>query len=284
MPCPETGTSSPAAVAVTALSNRLFSDDIDPAKDRISSAKDDEWNRKMLEFLADGRLEDVAQLSREIHRQVRVKKVVNFKPIWWLSAVMGQHNNYDGHVFDYAPLYGAGGAVVARELAEAAGCELHETDITEQDLVAHLERVVYHLDYPVAGPGSFPQYMVARSASRHRKVVLGGQGGDEIFGGYARYLIAYFEQCIKAAIDGTMHNGHFVVTYESIIPNLSVLRQYKPLLQEFWRKGLFEDLDRRYFRLINRARDLGEEINWEDRKSTRLNSSHSSVSRMPSSA
>ena len=50
--------------------------------------------------------------------------------------------------------------------------------------------------------------------------MLGGQGGDEIFGGYARYLIAYFEQCIKGAIDGTMHSGNFVVTYESIIPNL----------------------------------------------------------------
>ena len=70
--------------------------------------------------------------------------------------------------------------------------------------------------------------------------MLGGQGGDEIFGGYARYLIAYFEQCIKAAIDGTMHNGNFVVTYESIIPNLGALREYKPLLQEFWREGLFE--------------------------------------------
>jgi asparagine synthase (glutamine-hydrolysing) len=93
-------------------------------------------------------------------------------------------------------------------------------------------------------------------------VVLGGQGGDETFGGYARYLIAYFEQCIKAAIDGTMHNGNFIVTYESIIPNLIALRQYKPLLQEFWRKGLFEDLDLRYFRLINRARDLGDEVNW----------------------
>ena len=52
--------------------------------------------------------------------------------------------------------------------------------------------------------------------------MLGGQGGDEIFGGYARYLIAYFEQCIKAAIDGTYRNGNFVVTIESIMPNLGL--------------------------------------------------------------
>ena len=46
--------------------------------------------------------------------------------------------------------------------------------------------------------------------------------------------------------------------------NLSCdLREYKPLLKEFWREGLFEDLDRRYFRLVNRAPTLDKEINWE---------------------
>jgi len=150
----------------------------------------------------------------------------------------------------------------ARSVAEDRGFELHEVEIGPEDFVDRLGDVIYHLDYPVAGPGSFPQFIVSELAARHRKVVLGGQGGDEIFGGYVRYLIAYFEQCIKGAIEGTMHSGNFVVTYESIIPNLQTLREYKPLLREFWRDGLFEDLDARYFRLINRAPDLGDEIDW----------------------
>lgn len=101
-----------AVVVVMSLSNRFFTDWIDPADDRIHSQKDEEWNQKLLQFLGDGRLEDTAQLSRQIQRQIRVPKVVNFKPLWWLSAVMGQHNNFDGKVHAYAPICGAGSAVV----------------------------------------------------------------------------------------------------------------------------------------------------------------------------
>ena len=151
----------------------------------------------------------------------------------------------------------------AHATADFCGMDLHEQEITSSDFVSTIRKVIYHLDNPVAGPGSFPQYMVSRLASEHLKVVLGGTGGDEIFGGYVRYLISYFEQCIKGAIEGTMHSGNFVVTYESIIPNLSTLRNYKPLLQEFWKEGLFGERDRRYFRLVNRANGLSAEINWD---------------------
>lgn len=154
-------------------------------------------------------------------------------------------------------------SLYAHELAERWELELHEINIGVSDFIENIRKVIYHMDYPAAGPGSFPQFMVSRYASRYRKVLLGGQGGDEVFGGYVRYLMAYFEQCIKAAIDGTMGNGNFIVTYESIIPNLKALQSYKPLLKEFWREGLFEDMDRRYFRLINRASLIRDEVNWE---------------------
>ncbi len=162
--------------------------------------------------------------------------------------------------------FGSGGrydeSAYARAVADERNLELHEIEIGPDDFASTIRSVVYHLDYPVAGPGSFPQFIVSRYAARHRKVVLGGQGGDEVFGGYARYLVAYFEQCIKAAIDGTMHNGNFVVTYESIIPNLATLSGYKPMLQEFWREGLFGSLDERYYRLLSRAPHLDGVIDW----------------------
>jgi asparagine synthase (glutamine-hydrolysing) len=160
--------------------------------------------------------------------------------------------------FDLGPAFDE--SRYARDLAGARAFDLHEVTIGPDDVRRVLPEVIYHLDFPVAGPGSIPQFVVSQLASQHVKVVLGGQGGDEIFGGYARYLIAYFEQCIKAAIEGTADAGNFIVTYESIIPSLATLREYKPLLREFWRDGLFDDLDRRYYRLVDRAPQLAGAI------------------------
>lgn len=100
------------AIVVTSLSNRFFTEFIDPSEDRIHSPKDEEWNQKLLEFLGDGRLEDVAQLSRAIQRQIRIDKVVNFKPMWWLSGALDGGNAFTGKVHAYAPIHGVGAGVV----------------------------------------------------------------------------------------------------------------------------------------------------------------------------
>lgn len=141
----------------------------------------------------------------------------------------------------------------AREVAAACGARVHEIVPTEQQFVDLLPRMIYQMDEPVAGPGLFPQFVVARCASRHVKVVLGGQGGDEIFGGYARYLVAYLEQAIKGAIFESTEEAEHIVSLKSIIPNLPALRQYAPMLQQFWQRDVFEPMDRRYFRLIDRS-------------------------------
>lgn len=159
------------------------------------------------------------------------------------------NGRFEGHAYDESRY--------AYALADERGMQLHVADIDEKDFVDNIAKVIWHLDQPTAGPGAFPQYMVSKRVAEHVKVVLGGQGGDEIFGGYARYLVAYFEQCIKGAIEGTLQNGNYLVTYESIIPNLETLRQYKPMLREFWAEGLFGERDERYWRLVNRANTFG---------------------------
>jgi 2-aminophenol/2-amino-5-chlorophenol 1,6-dioxygenase alpha subunit len=97
-------------VCVTNLSNRYEVAEIDPAQDHISSQKDDEWNRKLLEMFGEGRLEDVAQVAREFAREANAD--MNFKAIWWLAALMGEHNRYDGKVWEYQPVWGTGSAIV----------------------------------------------------------------------------------------------------------------------------------------------------------------------------
>lgn len=116
------------AIAVTALSNRMHTGIVPFAKDKIHSLKDDEWNRKYLEFLGKGRLEDASQLAREFSGQANGDQ--KMKAIWWLSAVMGASNNYEGEVYAYESIYGTGAAVVGLTptLKASADKEFDEDD------------------------------------------------------------------------------------------------------------------------------------------------------------
>jgi len=75
----------------------------------------------------------------------------------------------------------------ARLAAKHAGASQHEITMTTEDFFAALPRMIYHEDEPVAHPSSVALYCVSRLASEHVKVVLTGEGSDELFGGYERY-------------------------------------------------------------------------------------------------
>jgi asparagine synthase (glutamine-hydrolysing) len=76
----------------------------------------------------------------------------------------------------------------ARLVAERFGTEHHEL-ILEPNVLDILDELTRYLDEPFGDPSAVPTYMVSRLAARHVKVVLSGDGGDELFAGYDRYLV-----------------------------------------------------------------------------------------------
>ncbi len=76
---------------------------------------------------------------------------------------------------------------VAVASAEAIGAK-HVTKVVSQaEFVAALPEIVWYLDEPVADPALVPLFFIAREARKHVKVVLSGEGADELFGGYTIY-------------------------------------------------------------------------------------------------
>jgi asparagine synthase (glutamine-hydrolysing) len=82
----------------------------------------------------------------------------------------------------------------ARMVAKHLGTEHHELKVEHADLVQTLRTLVYHYDEPFGDAAGFPLYMLSRFAREHVKVVLSGDGGDELFGGYRRYAVDRFSR------------------------------------------------------------------------------------------
>ena len=76
---------------------------------------------------------------------------------------------------------------VAAESAAAIGVRHVTKLITPEEYMEAVPLIVWYLDDPVADPALVPLYFVAREARRHVKVVLSGEGADELFGGYTIY-------------------------------------------------------------------------------------------------
>lgn len=84
--------------------------------------------------------------------------------------------------------FGAGDELpYAQLVADRYGCEHHTLHISAADFIQGAEQVLWHMDQPIADQATVATYMVSKLARRHVKMVLTGEGGDELFAGYARY-------------------------------------------------------------------------------------------------
>jgi asparagine synthase (glutamine-hydrolysing) len=85
---------------------------------------------------------------------------------------------------------GASELPFARAVAGHLGTIHHEVTVSRDEYFRALPELIWHEDEPLAFPASVPLYFVSRLAAQHVKVVLTGEGSDELFSGYNRYRIA----------------------------------------------------------------------------------------------
>lgn len=87
----------------------------------------------------------------------------------------------------------------ARRVAEHLGCEFHPRTVTP-DVASLLPKLAWHFDEPFADSSAVPTYYVSKAARELVTVALSGDGGDELWAGYARHRIESREQRARAAL------------------------------------------------------------------------------------
>jgi asparagine synthase (glutamine-hydrolysing) len=116
-----------------------------------------------------------------------------------ITAFASRH--YQGRLATYSVAFDFAGDAnelpKARRIAHRFGTDHHEIYIGGADVPAIIEKLVYHHDMPFADAANIPLYMMSQSISSHTKVVLQGDGGDELFGGYRRYATLRYYRFLR---------------------------------------------------------------------------------------
>ena len=94
----------------------------------------------------------------------------------------------------------------AAEVAKQFGTEHHEIVVSQRDLMDRLPALVAYRDAPVAEPSDIPIYMLACEAARSVKMVLTGEGSDELLGGYPKHVMERFAWSYRV-LPGVVRRG-----------------------------------------------------------------------------
>ncbi|HET9471930.1 MAG TPA: asparagine synthase (glutamine-hydrolyzing), partial [Usitatibacter sp.] len=111
-----------------------------------------------------------------------------------IVALMTRHNS---KVKTFSVGFGEGGyseLAYANVVAKHFGTQHHELIVGFDDIVENLPKLVGYRDAPVSEPSDIPIYLLAKEASKSVKMVLTGEGSDEILGGYPKHVFERFAQ------------------------------------------------------------------------------------------
>jgi asparagine synthase (glutamine-hydrolysing) len=132
---------------------------------------------------------------------------------------------------------------LARTVADQYGTEHHEI-LIKPDIVSVLPKIVRAYDEPFADASAIPSYYIAQYASRHVKVVLNGDGGDELFAGYRRHIATVILEKLKRLYLGNAFKS-FSNNVLKVLPIPMSQRTTYAFLHRFLR-GIAKNSEERY--------------------------------------
>jgi asparagine synthase (glutamine-hydrolysing) len=134
------------------------------------------------------------------------------------SRLLGRQVKTFTGAFNEGPEYDE--TYYAKLVSKKAGTEYFEVRPDGNDFLETLSQLIWYMDYPEVGPGIYPQYHVCRLASEQVKVILGGQGGDEVFTGYPLFIEVELEDVIA-------HENNPIRKIREVLQYLSFERRHK---------------------------------------------------------
>jgi asparagine synthase (glutamine-hydrolysing) len=158
--------------------------------------------------------------------------------------------------FDLSSASGIELAFDERQKAEAMSAkfktEHYEMVLKAGDMERCLPKVAWHLEEPRVGQ-SYPNYYAAKLASKFVKVVLGGSGGDELFGGYPwRYYRAANSQNFEEFVD------EYYLYWQRLVSNSDLQKMFAPIFKEVehvWTRNIFRDVFATHDNSLDRPED-----------------------------
>lgn len=100
----------------------------------------------------------------------------------------------------------------AQTVAKLIGSNHHEFIISEKDLSQDLDHILLNFDEPFADSSALPSFILAQKTGQHLKVALTGDGGDEVFGGYNKYLIGNINRRYTGFVPPFLHRNILQIT------------------------------------------------------------------------
>jgi len=120
----------------------------------------------------------------------------------------------------------------ARTVARHIKSEQVMVTLRPEEVPDLFNTIIYHLDQPISSSSTLSSFNLARNAREYFKVVLNGQGADELFGGYGRYVLLH---------------------HENQLAHVPFFQQYTPMARRFWNADIFGNPALRYLALNQRV-------------------------------